>query len=68
MVSKFGLVGNPRFESFFCNLFPICWFESLWRTLFSLFDSPCAVIKPYMREDVKGMIFILNSNPIRLSF
>ena len=41
MVSEFGQLGGPWFDNFLCNLFPICWFESPWKTLFGLFDSPC---------------------------
>ena len=36
--------------------------------LFDLFDSPRAGIWLYVREDVEGMIFILNPIPINLSF
>ena len=68
MVLELGLVGGPRFESPLCNLFSICLFESPWKTLFGLFDSPRARMGPHVREGVKGMIFILNPNLISLSF
>ena len=69
MVSEPGLIEGPRFEPPLCNLFLICSFESPWRTLFGLFNSPCAGMVLHMKEGgVKGMIFVLNSNPISLSF
>ena len=68
MVSKSGLAGGLGFEPPVYNLFPICFSESLWRTLFGLFDSPRANMRLHVREGVKSMIFILNSNPTRLSF
>ena len=68
MVLQPGSVGGPRFESHFCNLFPICWFESPWRTLYGLFDSTRMSMRLHVREGVKGMIFILNTNPTNLNF
>ena len=68
MVLELDLVGGPWFKTSFCNLFPIWRFESPWRTLFGLFDSLRAGMRPHVREGVKGMIFILNLNPTNLSF
>ena len=68
MVSELGLARGPGSETSLCNLSPICWFESLWRTLLGLFDSLCAGMGPYVKEGFKGMIFILNPNPTSLSF
>ena len=34
-----------------------------WMTLFGLFDSSCVGMGLHVREGVKDMIFILNSNP-----
>ena len=62
------MAGSPRFKPSFCNLFPICRFESPWRTLFGLFDSPRVGIILHMRECVKCIIFILNPNCTRLNF
>ena len=64
MVLDPGLVGGHGFEPPFCNLFPICLFESPGRTLF---DTPCADMGLHMREGFKDMIFILNPNPTSLS-
>ena len=36
--------------------------------LFGWFNSPCAGMRLHVREGVKDMIFILNSNPTSLSF
>ena len=36
--------------------------------MFGLFDTPLAGKGPHVMEGVKGMIFILNQNPISLSF
>ena len=36
--------------------------------IFNLFDSPCVSMRLHVKEDVKGMIFILNQNYINLSF
>ena len=68
MVLEPSLTGGLGFEPPFCNIFLICSFESPWRTLFGLFDSPRASIGLEVREGVKGMIFILNPNPTSLSF
>ena len=68
MILEPGLVGGPGFEPPLCNLFPILLFESLWRTIFGLFDSPRAGLCQHMKEGVKGMIFILNPNCTSLSF
>ena len=51
-----------------CNFFLICLFESLYRAQFDLFNSPCAGMGWHVRDGFKGMIFILNQNPISLSF
>ena len=67
MVSESGLVGLG-FELPLCNLFQICCFESLLRTLFGVFYYPHAGMALHVREDIKGMIFILNQNPTSLSF
>ena len=42
--------------------------KSSWMTLFGLFDSPRMGIGLHVREGVKGMIFMLNSNPTILNF
>ena len=68
MVLETSLVGGPEFEPPLYNLFPICLFESQWKTLFGLFDSPRAGMGLHVRESVKGMVFILNQNPTSLSF
>ena len=68
MVSEPGLARGLGFEPPPCNLFPICLFESPRRTLFGLFDSSREGMRVHVRESVKGMIFILNLNPISLSF
>ena len=67
MILNPGLARGHGFEPPLCNLFPICLFESLGRTLFGLFDSPCIGMRLHMREGVKDMIFILNPNPTSLS-
>ena len=46
---------------------PICVLKSPYWILFGLFDSPCAVIGPHMREGV-NMISILNANLTSLNF
>ena len=68
MVSEPSLARGPGFESPLYNLFLICLFESPWRTLFGLFDFPHAGMRLHVRKGVKGMIFILNPNPISLNF
>ena len=68
MVSEPSLATGHGFEPPLCNLFLICCFESLGRTLFGLLDSPRVGMELHVREGVKDMIFILNPNPISLSF
>ena len=53
MVPELGLAGGRGFETSPCTLFPICRFESPWRTLFGLFDSPRVGMRPHVREGVK---------------
>ena len=68
IVSEPSLVGGPEFEPLLCNVFSICRFGSPWRTLFGLFDSLRMGMRLHVKEDVKGMIFILIPNPTSLSF
>ena len=68
MVSKSGLAKSLGFEPPLCNLFPISLLENLCRTLFGLFDSSDTSMGMYTREDVKGVIFILNLNYRSLNF
>ena len=56
MVSEPGFARGPRFEPPLCNLYPICLFESPWRTLFDLLNSPGASMGLHVRECVKGMM------------
>ena len=68
MISKPSLAGGSGFEPSLYNLFPICLFECRWRTLVGLFNSSRVGMGLHVREDVKGMIFILIPNPTSSSF
>ena len=50
MVSEPDLVKGPGFELPLCNLFPICLFESPWRTLFGLFNSTHEVMGLHVKS------------------
>ena len=52
------MAGGIGFETFLCNLFPICLFKSPWRVLFGLSHSPCVGMRPHMRKGFKGIIHI----------
>ena len=54
MVSELGLARGPGFEPPLYNLNPHLF---IWKSMkddpFDLFDSPCASIRPHVREGVK---------------
>lgn len=66
MVEEFSLVGGPSL-TYLCAIIPYLLFESLWKTLFTLFDSSRMGMRLHMREGIKDTIFILNLNPSSLS-
>ena len=64
MVSELDLARGLGFKPPLCNLFGLKVYGGLYR----FFESPWAGVGLHMREGVKDMIFILNSNPTSLSF
>ena len=53
MVLKVDLVGGPRFNTSICNLNSFDYLKVHEETLFGLFESPRAHMRPHMMEGVK---------------